>query len=68
MPLILIGVNHRTAPIEIREKLAFPANESVPLLHALRTGGSISEAVVVSTCNRTEVYLVDSMSNYRDNA
>ena len=60
MPLILIGVNHRTAPIEIREKLAFPANERVPLLHALRTGGSISEAVVVSTCNRTEVYLVDA--------
>lgn len=60
MPLIVIGVNHRTAPIEIREKLAFAAHEFLPLLRSVREGGSASEAVLISTCNRTEVYLVDS--------
>ncbi len=59
MSLILIGVNHRTAPIEIREKLAFSRAERVPLLRALRDR-SATEAVLVSTCNRTEVYVVDT--------
>ncbi|MEO8576761.1 MAG: glutamyl-tRNA reductase [Gemmatimonadales bacterium] len=58
MSLILVGVNHRTAPIEIREKLAFSKSERVPTLRALRRA-SASEAVLISTCNRTEVYLVD---------
>ena len=58
MPLILAGVSHRTAPIEIREKLAFSKSERMRVLQALR-GSSASEAVLVSTCNRTELYLVD---------
>ena len=58
MSLILAGVNHRTAPIEIREKLAFSKSERMPLLRALR-GATASEAVLISTCNRTELYLVD---------
>jgi len=59
MPLILIGVNHRTAPIEIREKLAFSSTEQVPLLRAIRDA-TATEAVLISTCNRTEVYVVDA--------
>ncbi len=59
MSLILTGVNHRTAPIEIREKLAFCKAERVPLLRAVRDT-SASEAVLISTCNRTEVYVVDA--------
>ena len=60
MPLIVTGVNHRTAPIEIREKLAFAGAERVPVLNGLRRRQSLSEAALLSTCNRTEVYLVDS--------
>lgn len=60
MPLIVAGVNHRTAPIEIREKLAFSSTERVPVLSDLRRRPSLTEAALLSTCNRTEVYLVDS--------
>ena len=60
MPLIVAGVNHRTAPIEIREKLAFSSVERAPVLNALRSRPSLGEAALLSTCNRTEVYLVDS--------
>ena len=60
MSLIVTGVNHRTAPIEIREKLAFSSAERVPVLSDLRKRPSLSEAALLSTCNRTELYLVDS--------
>ena len=59
MSLILIGVNHRTAPIEIREKLAFSSAEHVPMLRAIRDA-TATEAALISTCNRTEVYVVDA--------
>ncbi len=60
MPLILAGVNHRTAPIEVRETLAFSSAEKSQLLGRLRANPGTTEAVVLSTCNRTEVYVVDS--------
>lgn len=59
MPLIVVGVNHRTAPIEVREKLAFSTGERAPLLRQLGASASLSEAVLLSTCNRTELYLID---------
>jgi glutamyl-tRNA reductase len=59
MSLIVAGLNHRTAPIEIREKLAFAGSERAPLLDALRARPSLSEAALLSTCNRTEAYLID---------
>ncbi len=58
MALIVVGVSHRTAPIEIRERLAFRSQEAVALLERLRTGGGASEGVILSTCNRTEIYAV----------
>ncbi len=55
MPILVIGVNHHTAPIDIREKIAFPPNE---ISQALEAVGSIApERVILSTCNRTEFYL-----------
>lgn len=60
MSLIITGLNHRTAPIEIREKLAFGGSERAPLLDALRSRPSLSEAALLSTCNRTEAYLIDA--------
>ena len=60
MPLIVAGVNHRTAPIEIREKLAFSGPAGGALLAELRSRASLTEAALLSTCNRTETYVVDS--------
>jgi len=57
--LIVAGVSHATAPIEIREKLAFRANEATAELARLRESGIIREGVVLSTCNRTEIYAVE---------
>jgi len=56
MPLIVAGVNHVTTPIDIRERFAFAAAETEPALTALAALDSVSEAVLLSTCNRTEVY------------
>jgi glutamyl-tRNA reductase len=60
--LIVVGVNHTTAPIEIREKIAFRASETLPVLARIRAEGVAREAVMLSTCNRTELYLVEQNS------
>jgi glutamyl-tRNA reductase len=57
--LIVAGVSHATAPIEVREKLAFRPQEAVRELAHLRAAGLIREGVVLSTCNRTEIYAVE---------
>ncbi|MFD1384169.1 glutamyl-tRNA reductase [Rhodanobacter aciditrophus] len=56
MPLITVGVNHKTAPVSIREKVSFAPEKMVEALHSLVSGENASEAVIVSTCNRTELY------------
>ena len=58
MHLTLVGLSHKTAPIEIREKLTFPAHAQAEALSALVQSPEIAEAVILSTCNRTEVYAV----------
>ncbi|MBL8523152.1 MAG: glutamyl-tRNA reductase [Betaproteobacteria bacterium] len=57
MPLYAIGLNHRTAPIEIRERVAFPLETQRPALDALKRHTAADEIAMVSTCNRTEIYL-----------
>jgi glutamyl-tRNA reductase len=54
--LVVIGVNHRTAPLELLERLTVSDGAVGKVLHALLTKEHLSEAVVLSTCNRTEVY------------
>lgn len=58
MPLLAIGLNHKAAPVEVRERLAF-GPERIPAALTNLTGGAagIEEAVLLSTCNRTEIYL-----------
>jgi glutamyl-tRNA reductase len=56
MPLHVLGINHHTAPLEIREKIAFPAERLPETLAELKSRAGIAEAVIVSTCNRTEIY------------
>jgi glutamyl-tRNA reductase len=55
--IILLGLNHNTAPVEIRECLAFNGNETRIALKKLMTQPSITEVLLVSTCNRIEVLL-----------
>jgi glutamyl-tRNA reductase len=60
MSLVVIGLNHRTSPVELRERFAF-AEDSLPAaLQALTESGVAGEAVIVSTCNRVEIYAVTS--------
>jgi glutamyl-tRNA reductase len=56
--LLGLGVSHKTAPVEIREKLALPEGRAVEFLRDLRGNADVQEAVAISTCNRTELYLV----------
>jgi glutamyl-tRNA reductase len=56
MALFAVGLNHRTAPIEVREKVAFPLDAQGSALAAITQNAGASEAVLVSTCNRTEIY------------
>ncbi|RDH81440.1 MAG: glutamyl-tRNA reductase [endosymbiont of Galathealinum brachiosum] len=56
MSIITLGLNHKTAPVDIRERLAFSPESLAPAVKALSTLGNIKEAAILSTCNRTELY------------
>lgn len=56
MEIIVMGLNHKTAPVELREKLSIRAQESQAFLHRLKEEGVFDEQVLLSTCNRTEIY------------
>ncbi|WP_127586188.1 glutamyl-tRNA reductase [Paenibacillus koleovorans] len=58
MHMIVVGLNYRTAPVEIREKFAFAEQDLPEALRQLQATKSILECVIVSTCNRTEIYAV----------
>jgi glutamyl-tRNA reductase len=58
MSVVVIGVNHRTSPLRVLERVAVSAEAMPKALHALSSKDNIREAVVLSTCNRTEVYAV----------
>jgi len=57
MALVLAGINHNTATIELREKVAFPPEIVARAIDQLKAMPAVDEAVIVSTCNRTELYL-----------
>jgi len=56
--VVVIGLNHRTAPLDLLERMAVSDGQLPKALHDLCTRPNISEALVLSTCNRTEVYAV----------
>jgi glutamyl-tRNA reductase len=58
MPVVVIGLNHRTAPLAVLESMTVGDRAQDKTLHALLSTEHVSEAVVLSTCNRTEVYAV----------
>jgi glutamyl-tRNA reductase len=63
MELVLVGLNFRTAPVEVREKLSFSNEQAQRAAEELRTKGILEETLVLSTCNRSEVYGVNPNSN-----
>lgn len=58
MNIVTVGLNHRTAPVETRERFAIPSSEIVSSLHLLIGDGIIRETAILSTCNRVEIYAV----------
>jgi glutamyl-tRNA reductase len=56
--IVVVGANHRTAPLELLERMSVRGDALPKFLHHLDQGEHTSEAVVLATCNRTEVYLV----------
>lgn len=66
MHLVTIGLSHRTAPIELREKLAPHPGQIPDLLHQFRARGLGQEAVLLSTCNRVELYIVPTNESSTD--
>src|SRR6187551_3689500 len=58
MHLLLVGISHRTAPVELRERLDFQARGVDVALQALTERRIVREAAVLSTCNRAEIYAV----------
>jgi glutamyl-tRNA reductase len=56
MEIVLVGLNHRSAPVEVREKVAFTNEQARQAAEELRARGILHETLVLSTCNRSEVY------------
>ncbi len=65
MSLLTLGLNHKTAPLELRERLAFTPQTLPEALHSLKKLAAVEEAAILSTCNRTELYCV--VANANDN-
>jgi glutamyl-tRNA reductase len=57
MHLLLLGVSHKTAPVDLRERLDFSSRDLGAAVEALATRPSTAESVVLSTCNRSEIYV-----------
>lgn len=58
MSIVVIGLNHRTAPVEVREGVVFDSARLPEALHSLCARPGVQEGLIVSTCNRTEMYCV----------
>ncbi len=56
MAVVVIGLNHRSSPVELRERFAFPESRLPGAMSAIRSSGIASEVVILSTCNRVEIY------------
>jgi glutamyl-tRNA reductase len=59
MEIVLVGLNFHTAPVEVREKVSFSAEQALQASEELRSNGILQETLVLSTCNRSEVYGVN---------
>src|SRR5436853_7896359 len=60
MPIVVIGLNHHSSPVAVRERFAFAEARVPAALQLLRDSGAAEEAVILSTCNRVEIYAATS--------
>jgi glutamyl-tRNA reductase len=65
MPILVIGLSHHTAPVTVRERFAFGEARVPAILQLLREGRLAEEAVILSTCNRVEIYVVTETDSRR---
>jgi glutamyl-tRNA reductase len=65
MPILIVGVNHKTAPVAIREKISFSPDTMTQALHSAQQ--VVQESLILSTCNRTEIYATCSTTNSAQN-
>ena len=65
MPLFTIGISHHTAPIEIREKVAIPSDAIDARIRELKALPGVEEALILGTCNRTEIYCLTSTGGWQ---
>src|SRR5213594_3149861 len=61
MPILVLGLSHHSAPVTIRERFAFAEARVPAALQLLRDSGVAEEAVILSTCNRVEIYAATSL-------
>ena len=66
MPIVVIGLNHHTSPVTVREKFAFSDAVIPGALQTLKERGVVDEAVIISTCNRVEVYALGTGPRVRE--
>ena len=57
MSLFAFGINHQTAPLAVREQVVFQTEQLIQALRDLVAERPVTEAAIISTCNRTEIYL-----------
>src|SRR5438477_1788788 len=65
MSIVVIGLSHRTSPVELRERFAFGEARIPAALQLLRDSGAADEAVILSTCNRVEIYAATAVEPRR---
>jgi glutamyl-tRNA reductase len=58
MNIAVVGLSHKTAPVEVREKLSIPEHQCEPAIAQLRSYPHVEEVAILSTCNRLEIYIV----------
>jgi glutamyl-tRNA reductase len=63
MHIVVIGLSHHTSTVEVREKFAFPDDAIPDALRKLRESGVVGEAVILSTCNRVEIYAATPLAD-----
>ncbi len=66
MEIVLVGLNHRTATVELRERVAFNAAQAREASDLLRESGILDEVLIISTCNRSEIYGISESASFAD--
>lgn len=64
--VVLVGLSHKTAPVQLRERLSLYGKSHVQALHELRDAARLQECAILSTCNRTEIYALSRETEWQE--